>query len=190
MLGGKSDPPFSIDIDGELRVNSPSPRQTAVKEVVEELGALRIGATWTLTRTQMEMLEGLDTEWRCTLRDLNGIVDAQETGSQVEQTELTWSSEAARRLEVLIDERISPCMPPVYVPDTRTTQNAGYSTTVSDVHVRSEGDEELGILLLALQGDDNEVTFHFEDRYHVQMQSTHKDIFARYLQLYGANSDE
>jgi hypothetical protein len=178
MLGGKCDPKYDVAEDGSIRVTVDTVESTAVKEFMEESGANKTDEEVSLYNAQRDLLNRVVPSWRVELGNLGCAI----TSTTDIKTTVTWSKLAMETTEKGITELLRPTILNTPVPDNRTTQNAGYSTTVYDVLVDvSQG--KLLALLLTLQGGDDAADFGFYCPMRVTMQSTHNQIFTQYLHM-------
>jgi hypothetical protein len=142
------------------------------EEFMEESGANKVGEVL-LNKAQRDLLDRVVSSWRvelgCTITNTTNI-----------KTAVTWSKSAMEITEKRITELMRPIIINSPVPDNRTAQNAGYSTTVYEVLV-DVTQSQLLALLLTLRGGDDAADFDFYRPAKVTMQSTHDKIFSHYL---------
>lgn len=175
MIGGKCEPNYTVNSDGELVVGLDSVRETAIKEFMEETGAGKINTELPLSGSQLSLLDEVTTNWRDVLEQVGCAVTHDE--------KVTWNLNAKEKVESGVREYLQQCIENIPVPDSRTTKNAGYATTIFDLLIKDDN-HELKVLLLTLNGAD-EGRFSFCPISAVHMQSTHKEIFDVYLQCVG-----
>ena len=174
MLGGKCDPHYSITKGGTIGVEVDSASETALKEFMEETGADKFHKDLTLDVTQLNLLNELAPEWRTTLREL---------GCAVNDNKVIWEAEASKALQKSMAATLHQASLRIPVPDVRTTQHSGYSTTVFEaaIDLTNMQQRQLLTLLLTVKGGDDAAHYGFHCATDVCMQSSHMQIFADYL---------
>jgi hypothetical protein len=178
MLGGKCDPKYDVAEDGSVRVTVDTVESTAVKEFMEESGANKANEEVILYEAQTDLLNRVVPNWRVELENLGCVISSTNDT----KTTVTWTKLAMETTEKGITELLRPTILNAPVPDNRTTQNAGYITTVYDVSVDITQCKFLA-LLLTLRGGDDAADFGFYCPITVTMQSTHDQIFRQYLEM-------
>ena len=172
MLGGKCDPTYGVTEDGLISVTMDSTEITALKELMEETGASVIEATITLKDAQQKLLSRVAPPWRAELTAL---------GCTITDNTVTWSQAARDAFEASMKALLRPSIQNTPVPDVRTTQNAGYITTVYDALVGVTQHQLLSLLLTLQGGAEEAKNYGFYPLKNVTMNSTHQQIWAQYL---------
>ena len=174
MLGGKCDPHYSITESGTICVEVDSAFETARKEFMEETGANRIHRELMLDATQLSLLNELAPNWPSTLRELGCIVD---------ENKVIWGAKAKEAFEKDMVATLRQVSLETPVPDIRTSQHSGYSTTLFEAAIDPTNTEQQRLLTLVLtvKGGDDAAHYGFCYVPDVRMQSTHAQIFASYL---------
>lgn len=178
LPGGKCEPRYDVTGDFRLRVTVDTTRETALKEFLQESGADVAGRFWRLDEEHIQLLDLYMSDWKDRLLDMGCVVD----GSGI-----TWSEKARDEIKDYVQTKLSLRIAFGIVPDTRTTQNSGYVTTVYGFRI-DEANKTLTVLFLALSNSNEAESFLFRlvrDALE-HMQSTHKSLFEKHQQITNA----